>query len=72
MSIKEFFIKLFTADSKLSSKRFFGALGWVMCLLAAMYCTITQTQAPEFLDNIIYTSTVLLGVDSVTAIWKKK
>jgi hypothetical protein len=42
MTLKEFFIKLFTAESGISSKRFFGALGWLVCLGILIYCTIAK------------------------------
>lgn len=72
MTIKEFTIKLFTPNGGISSKRFFGAIGWMVCLSAALYCTIHGIQAPLFLDSVIYASAALLGVDSITDIWKKK
>lgn len=70
--MKELFIKLITSGSGLSSKRFLGFLGWIVCLVVAIYCTILEIQAPVFLDSIIIASTALLGVDSITDIWKKK
>lgn len=72
MLVSEFIIKLFTAGSKLSSKRFFGAVGWVVCLIVVLYCTVANQQAPLVLDSIIIASTTLLGIDSVTRIWQKK
>lgn len=71
MTLKEFFIKLFTAESGISSKRFFGALGWLICLGILIYCTITKIQSPEITDSIIIASTTLLGVDSIVSIWRK-
>ena len=51
MKCTNFFIKILTAHSGLSSKRLCGFAGWVVCLFIC--------------------STSLLGIDSVTGIWKK-
>lgn len=67
-----FLKQMITAHSGISSKRICGVSGWLVCLCAAIYCTIYNTQAPDFLDSIIIASSALLGVDSITGIWKKK
>lgn len=70
--MKDVLLKIITAGSGISSKRVCGILGWLVCLISASYCTIQQIEAPQFLDSIIIASTALLGVDSITSIWKKK
>ena len=58
--MKEFFLKMFTAHSGLSSKR-------VLCV----YCTIMVIPAPEVVELLFICSTSLLGIDSITGIWHK-
>ena len=49
---------LLSADrDSLSSKRLCGIIGW-------------DRQAPDMISAILYASTALLGIDSVTDIWK--
>lgn len=69
--MKDFFIKMFTAHSGLSSKRICGFLGWIVCLFICLYCTITAIPAPEIIDMLFICSTSLLGIDSITGIWHK-
>lgn len=69
--MKEFFIKMFTANSGLSSKRVCGFLGWIVCLFICLYCTISTIPTPEVIDMLFICSTSLLGIDSITGIWHK-
>lgn len=69
--MKRFFIKMFTAHSRLSSKRVCGFFGWITCLFICIYCTITVTPSPEIIDMLFICSTSLLGIDSITGIWHK-
>lgn len=55
-----------------SSKRIFGALGFTTAIGISIACTILNSQAPDIVVDIIYASVALLGVDSVTSIWKQK
>lgn len=67
------FKTMFQANSGgYSSKRIFGALGFMSVILIAFYCTITGNQSPSITVDIIYASMALLGVDSITSIWKNK
>ena len=62
---------IFQANSgDLSSKRVCGVFGFGVVLLIAITCTILDTEAPDIASDIIYASVALLGVDSVTNIWK--
>lgn len=56
----------------LSCKRICGLLGWIVCLIVALYGTIQQVQIPMFLDTILITSAALLGLENITNIWKQK
>lgn len=71
MNCENFFIKMFTAHSGLSSKRVCGFFGWVVCLFICIWCTIHCIPAPEIVDMLFICSTTLLGADTVTGIWKK-
>lgn len=68
----QFIKQMMQSHSGVSSKRVCGTIGWIVCLCSAIFCTIQNTQAPEFLDSVIIASSALLGVDSITDIWKKK
>lgn len=68
---ENFFIKMFTARSGLSSKRVCGFLGWIVCLIVCIWCTLHSIPAPEIIDLLFICSTALLGADSITSIWKK-
>lgn len=64
---------LLSADrSSLSAKRLCGIIGWLCSSAVLIMCTVWDRQAPDVVNIIIYSSTVLLGVDSVTDIWKGK
>lgn len=69
--MKEFFLKMFTAHSGLSSKRVCGFFGWLVCLFICVYCTIIVIPAPEVVELLFICSTSLLGIDSITGIWHK-
>lgn len=56
----------------ISSKRLCGILGWIICLFILVFCTISNTQAPEFSDYVVITSASLLGVDSIMAPWTNR
>lgn len=70
--MKNFFIKMLTAHSGLSSKRVCGFLGWLVCLFICIWCTIYVIPAPEIVQLLFICSTSLLGIDSIVGIWYKK
>lgn len=39
-------------------------------LAVLIMCTVWDRQAPDMISAILYASTALLGIDSVTDIWK--
>ena len=62
---------IFIANSgDLSSKRVCGVAGFAAVIGIAIACTCLGTQAPTIVSDIIYASVALLGVDSITNIWK--
>lgn len=69
--MKDYIIKILTSGTGLSSKRVVGVAAWMVCLLVLLYCTIANIQAPDFSEVVVITASALLGVDSVTKIWRK-
>lgn len=73
MNIKQIIKSILSSSqSSISSKRLCGIIGWLVCLGICIYCTIQVIQAPMVTDSILIGSATLLGVDSVTGIWKNK
>lgn len=66
------FIKgMVTSHSGISSKRVCGVLGWIVAIIVLLYCTIHVIQAPLMIDTFLVCCMALLGIDSITGIWKK-
>lgn len=68
--IKEYLRLMITSHSGISSKRVCGVLGFLVISFVLIYCTICGLQAPIMIDTFIWAVAILLGVDSVTSIWK--
>ncbi len=69
----KFFQSLLSADrASLSSKRLCGFIGWLGCTAVLIMCTVWDRQAPDMVSTVIYASAALLGLDSITDIWKTK
>lgn len=71
MKIKEFISKIFESRSGVSSKRLCGVIGWLICIFICLYCTMNAVAAPAIVEYLFICSSGLLGIDSVTGIWKK-
>lgn len=67
--IKEIFS---ASNGQLSSKRVCGVLGFIICIIILCYCTYKVIQAPTMIDMFLISSCSLLGVDSITSIWKNE
>lgn len=63
---------LVATKGSLSSKRFCGVIGFFIIIFVLVYCTISSIQAPLMIEPFIYAVCLLLGIDSVTGIWKGK
>lgn len=68
--MREILKQIITSHSGVSSKRVCGVLGFLVISFVLIYCTICSIQAPEMIDTFIYAVSLLLGIDSVTGIWK--
>lgn len=70
--MKKFLINLITSNTGVSSKRVAGLIGWLVILFISVWCTIKVIQAPSITNELLWGSVTLLGVDSITKIWRKK
>ena len=68
--MRELLKQIITSHSGVSSKRVCGVLGFLVISFVLIYCTICSIEAPEMIDTFIYAVSLLLGIDSVTGIWK--
>lgn len=59
------------SHSGVSSKRLCGIIGFAVTVFVLLYCTILEVQAPMMIETFIYAICLLLGIDSVTGIFKK-
>lgn len=60
-----------TAHSGFSSKRVCGVLGFIVIIFVLIYCTLMGVEAPVMVETFIYAVCALLGIDSVTSIFKR-
>lgn len=70
-NIKKYLRLMVTSHSGISSKRVCGVLGFLVIMFAVIFCTVTSIQAPAVLETFIWAVCMLLGIDSVTGIFKK-
>lgn len=71
MRFVTFLRDMLSSHSGISSKRVCGVIGWLVCLGVLIYCTVNVIQAPLMIDTFLVCCMTLLGIDSVTGIWKK-
>ena len=71
-TMKEFLRLMITSHSGISSKRVCGVIGFFIIIFVLIYCTMYSIQAPLMVEPFIYAVCLLLGIDSVTGIWKGK
>ena len=68
--IKEYIKLMITSHSGISSKRVCGCLGFLVIMFVVIFCTVSNLQAPLIMETFIWSVCTLLGIDSVTGIWK--
>ena len=68
--IKEYLKLMITSHSGISSKRVCGVLGFLVIMFVIIFSTVTSIQAHVILETFIWAVCMLLGIDSVTGIWK--
>lgn len=69
-NLKEYLRLMITSHSGISSKRVCGVLGFLVIMFVIVFCTIAQIQAPIIIETFIWAVCMLLGIDSITGIWK--
>ena len=69
-NLKEYLRLMVTSHSGISSKRVCGVLGFLVIMFVIVFCTIAQIQAPIIIETFIWAVCALLGIDSITGIWK--
>lgn len=71
--MNKFFQSLLSSQKgSLSSKRLCGVTGWGAIIGILSYCSATGKHNPDGLGDFMIACSTLLGVDSVTDIWKNK
>ena len=68
---ENFWKQIIIAHSGVSSKRICGVLGFLIVIATLIYCTLNCIQAPDMIEPFMYAICLLLGIDSVTGIWRK-
>lgn len=71
MKVKDIIKQIISSHSGISSKRVCGVLGFLVIMFSVVYCTVQNIQAPNILETFTWAVAILLGVDSVTGIWKQ-
>lgn len=67
----DFLKQIVASHSGISSKRICGVIGFFVIVFIILYCTFKQIQAPDIIEPFIFAICLLLGIDSVTGIFKK-
>ena len=68
----KWFKDMLDAQSSISSKRFCGVLGWIVCMFVLVWCTVTVVEAPAMVETAMYVIAGLLGIDKISSIFKNK
>lgn len=68
-----YLFQIFSAASgRLSSKRIFGAMGWMVVLFVNIYCTLKHTEAPEITEVVCIVSASLMGIGVIEPYFQSK
>ena len=70
--LTNFITQMLSSNNEISSKRVSGFAGWLAFIGICIYCTVIKCQAPVITDTLAICSSALLGLDSITSIWKRK
>jgi len=75
IDMRKFLREVFSENGVGSSKRILGTLMLIVCLVCVVYLVFSEG-GTSVVENILITTTAvgagLLGLSSVTSIWKKK
>lgn len=74
MKTRDFLVNIFcdSSTTSVSSKRLFGGFGFLVGTGIIVYDTIVENKIPEVFDLYFITCCSLLGLDSVTEIFKNR
>lgn len=74
MKLRDFLVNIFcdSSTTSVSSKRLFGGIGFLIGSGILVYDTIIEKKIPEVFELYFITCCSLLGLDSVTDIFKRK
>lgn len=72
MTFKEFVLNTLSEDKNPSSKRVAGCLGWFLCLVSAIIGIFYEIKSTDIIEMLFWASSGLLGLDSVTGMFKNK
>ena len=70
MKFSTFFMNTISEGKNPSSKRVAGCLGWILCLVAAGVAIFKIIPSPDIIEMLFWASCALLGIDSVTSMYK--
>ena len=70
MKFSTFFMNTISEGKNPSSKRVAGCLGWILCLVAAGVAIFKIIPSPNIIEMLFWSSCALLGIDSVTSMFK--
>lgn len=72
MTFKQFWLNTISEGKNPSSKRVAGCLGWLACLAAAITALVKEIPSPDIIEMLFWSSCALLGIDSVTSMFKSR
>lgn len=64
--MKDFFINIFSTNTKESSKRFFGGIGFICSII---FIALWDKQ---LIETLLFVSASLVGLETLTNIFKRK
>lgn len=68
--IKNFIWDTVSEGKNPSSKRVAGCTGWIVCLIASIVAMFHNIPNPDVIEMLFWASCALLGLDSVSGIFK--
>lgn len=71
--MKTFIIQMLSSGitHRISSKRVCGVIGWIVIMILIITSTIYGFQIPPLADSFLFCCMGLIGIESVTSIWRK-
>lgn len=70
--IKNFIWDTVSEGKNPSSKRVAGCTGWILCLISSIVALFHLIPNPDIIEMLFWSSCALLGLDSVTTVFRPK